>query len=78
MPYDAACVLAPGEHPFVTRESFVFYRYARIEQVSHVLQLMRQGVYKPHVAVSAAVFQRVKAGLFDSPHTKREFKRFKF
>ena len=78
MPYDAACVLAPGEHPFVTHESFVFNRYARIEQVSHVLQLMRQGVYKPQQPMLAEVFQRVKAGLFESPHTKREFKRMRF
>lgn len=78
VPYDATCVLDPGEHAFVRRQSFVFYRNARIEQESHILRLMDQGLFKPHVAVSDEVFQRIKAGLSDSPHTKREFKRFKF
>ena len=78
VPYDATCLLEPGEHEFVRHSSFVFYRNARIEQESHILRLVDQGLFKPHTAVSVRVFQRIKAGLFDSPHTKREFKRFKF
>ena len=78
VPYDATCVLDAGEHEFVRHPSFVFYRNARIEPESHVLRLVEQGLFKPHVAVSAEVLQRIKSGLFASPHTKREFKRFKF
>jgi len=78
MPYDETCVLEASAHPFVRHRSFVFYRNARVEQESHILQLTQRGLFKPHVPVSVEVFQRIKAGLFDSPHTKREFKRFKF
>jgi len=78
VPHDATCVLEPGEHAFVTRKSFVFYRNARIEQENHVLQLVRQGVFKPHEPMPTAVLRRIKAGLFASPHTKREFKRMRF
>ena len=78
VPYDTTCVLDAGEHEFIRHPSFVFYRNARIEPESHVLQLVEQGLFKPHVAVSAEVLQRIKSGLFASPHTKREFKRFKF
>lgn len=70
-------MLEPGTHVFVQQRSFVSYRYARIEQGAHILRLVGQGVFKPHEPMSAEVLQRIKAGLFDSPHTKREFKRFK-
>lgn len=78
VPHDATCVLEPGEHPFVSRRSFVFYRNARIEQESHVLQLTQNGLFKPHDPMSAGVLQKIKAGLYESPHTKREFKRIRF
>jgi hypothetical protein len=77
VPHDATCVLEPGEHPFVAQRSFVFYRNARIERESHVTQVMLQGLFKPHAPMPETVLQRIKAGLFASPHTKREFKRFK-
>ena len=77
VPYDATCLLAPGDHPFVTRTSFVYYRNARIEPESHVLQLTQLGLFKSHEPMPADVLLRIKAGLYQSPHTKREFKRMK-
>ena len=77
-PHDGTCVLEAGAHSFVKHRSFVFYRNARIEQENHILQLTQQGLFKPHDPMPEDVFQRIKSGLFDSPHTKREFKRFKF
>ena len=78
VPHDATCVLEAGAHVFVQQRSFVFYRYARIEQGAHILRLVDQGVFRPHEPMSSEILQKIKAGLFDSPHTKREFKRFKF
>ena len=77
VPHDATCVLEAGAHPFVSRRSFVFYRNARIEQEGHILQLTQQGLFKPHDHMPADVFQKIKAGLLESPHTKREFKRMR-
>ncbi|MBX9903619.1 MAG: hypothetical protein K2Y31_04630 [Burkholderiales bacterium] len=78
LPYDTTCVLAAGAHPFIKRDSFVFYRNARIEQASHVVKLVERGVFSAHQPVSAEVLQVVKAGLYQSPFTKREFKQFRF
>ena len=77
-PYDKTCVLSPGAHPFIKRDSFVFYKNARIELESHVLKLVGQGFFAAHQPVSAAILQAVKDGLYQSPFTKREFKRFSF
>jgi hypothetical protein len=76
-PYDNTCVLEPGTHVFVQHRSFIYYRYARIEPEAHILRLVGQGVFKPHEPVSAETLRTIRAGLFDSPHTKREFKRYK-
>ncbi len=32
--HDSACILEPGEHPFVKRDSYVVYQKARIDEVS--------------------------------------------
>ena len=76
-PFDDTCVLDAGTHPFVQHRSFVFYRHARVEPESHMLRLVEQGLFKPHEPRAAETFQRIKAGLYASPHTKREFKRLK-
>ena len=75
VPYDDTCLLEPGEHPFVRHRSFVFYRNARIGPESHVLQLTQNGLFKPNDPTPTEIFQRIKSGLYNSPHTKREFKR---
>lgn len=72
--YDATCILEAGCHPFVKQRSFVVYRSARIEPLPRVAQLVRQGFFKPHSAVDAALLDRIRAGLRSSAFTKREFK----
>lgn len=78
LPYDRTCVLPAGTHPFIKRDSFVFYRNARIEPAAHVVQLVERKVFVAHQSVSAEVLQAVIDGLYQSPFTKREFKRFAF
>lgn len=78
LPFDQTCVLSAGAHPFIKHDSFVFYRNARIEQAAHVERLIAQGVFIAHYPVSDNVLRAVIAGLYQSPFTKREFKRFSF
>lgn len=77
VPFDDTCVLDTGVHPFVRHRSFVFYRHVRIEHESHVLRLVEQGLFKPHEPMPADTLQQIKAGLYASAHTKREFKRLR-
>ncbi len=76
--YDETCVLRAGAHPFLKHDSFVVYRYARIEPAAHVERLITQGVFSANHPVSDDVLRAVIAGLYQSPFTKREFKRFSF
>jgi hypothetical protein len=73
--FDNTCVLKAGSHPSIIRDSYVFYRHARIEQVRDVIQRIEAGVYSPGEAIPEHLLQQIKAGLLQSPFTKREFKR---
>jgi hypothetical protein len=72
--FDNTCVLKAGSHPSIIRDSYVFYRHARIEQVRDVIQRIEAGVYSPSEAMPEQLLQQIKAGLLQSPFTKREFK----
>ena len=72
--HDETCVLDAGSHPFIKGESYLAYRSARIEQVSHVTRLVHQGLFKPHTPLAEGLLALVKIGLKSSPFTTREFK----
>lgn len=34
VPFDNACTVQPGDHPFITRESYILYREPRLYAVT--------------------------------------------
>jgi hypothetical protein len=36
IPHDDACLLRPGDHPFILHDSYIFYQQTRLEPVEHV------------------------------------------
>lgn len=72
--FDNTCVLKAGSHTSIIRDSYVYYKHARIEQVRDVMQRIEMGVYTLGEAINAQLLQQIKAGLLQSPFTKREFK----
>jgi hypothetical protein len=65
-PHDATCHLYPGDHRFIRHESYVNYRFARIEQAERIEKGVRDGVLVPHDVLDGAVFARVCKGLQES------------
>lgn len=60
---DHSCLLSPGDHPFITRPSFIGYSFARNELLNHVAKCLANESYKQnHPAVSSAVLTRIQAG----------------
>lgn len=72
--FDNTCVLKAGSHPSIIRDSYVYYKHARIEQVRDVMQRIEAGVYSPGEAINEQLLQQIKSGLLKSSFTKREFK----
>lgn len=76
IPYDTSCVLSVGDHPFVKKDSFVLYRFARIEEADKVLRGVKAGKLIPLDSMRADVFLRVCNGLKNSKETPEKIKNF--
>ena len=74
--YDQTCLLSAGSHEFIKRDSFVDYGKARIETVQKLMDGVSQGKLIPKQPMDDEPFQRVCAGLFSSPHTKKKIRQF--
>ena len=72
--FDSTCILPGGCHPSVRHDSYVYYRGTRIEQLRDVMQRLEQGFYTPGESINMQLLLLIKAGLLQSPFTKREFK----
>jgi len=76
IPYDNACILNPGDHPFIKHNSFVVYARARIENTNAILRGVNDGKLIPQEPMSQPVFDRICAGLTVSIHTPRNIRDF--
>lgn len=74
LPYDEACVLQPGQHPFIQHPSYLAYRHMRVDSASHVDRMIATNVWIPQTDCTVAVLQQIRAGVCASRLTRREFK----
>ena len=73
---DDSCLLYPGDHPFIKKNSFVDYSSARIEPGDKLLRGVKAGKLIPQDPVSDDVFERICAGVMASKRTPRNIKQF--
>lgn len=71
---DDACLIQQGEHPFVKADSFVEYRNARVDPVSHLLERVIERTFIPHEQASPALLDKIKNGLLNSRFVGRHMK----
>lgn len=76
LPYDKTCILYPGDHPFVKRDSYVSYRNARIEKVDKITKGVTERKLIPHQPLDDAVFVRICNGLEESRFTAKKILAF--
>ena len=69
--HDPACVIDVGDHPFIRHPSYLLYRAADTLRASQIVSLIDQKYYIPREDFEAAVFKRIRDGLFASDETKR-------
>ncbi len=73
---DMTVALNAGEHPFLTKPSFIFYREAMIKQVSELETEEKAGNLRMHYSCSAALIGLARAGVGASPHCTKKIRRF--
>ena len=71
---DDSCILQAGDHPFVKSESFIEYGNARVDDVHHILNCVKEKTFILHDPVSADLLSRIKDGLLKSKQVKRYIK----
>ncbi len=73
-PFDPTCVLEPGDHPFITHRSYVFYKEARCPSLVRLAALRQSGGMTPQPPFRPEVFNRIRAGALESPHSSMDMK----
>jgi hypothetical protein len=72
--HDPACIVQAGEHSFVVHESYLDYRWSRIESVNHIRDRIGEGAFKEHAPVTEVLLQRVLHGLSQTKRMPRHIK----
>lgn len=76
--YDTTCIFQLGEHPFIVRASFAFYRHAQALFANQVEKNIASGIWTPKPPdFDATQVKRLKDGLFASSFTPRDLKNLK-
>lgn len=73
---DESCLLYPGDHPFIKKDSFVDYASARIEPGDKLLRGVKAGKLIPKDPITDEVFERICAGVMASRRTPRYIRQF--
>jgi hypothetical protein len=71
---DASCLLRPGDHPFIRHDSFVDYRFTRLEQAEHVEARVSDGIFDVKESCSPELTRRIIEGALKSARISREYK----
>jgi len=67
--YDSSCTLFTGEHPFISRDSFVTYQFAAVVDPNLLEQEVAQKRFVAKSIMDEKVFRFVIEGLRESPYT---------
>jgi hypothetical protein len=71
---DPTCIIQPGEHPFIVRETAVRYDQAQICEAGPALEALERSIERKFEPLSAELLTRVRKGALDSPQTPDKIK----
>jgi hypothetical protein len=73
---DLACIVNPGEHPFVKHETYVRYGKAVIAKVRDIQSLIELKKYQFHYDCNDALLDKILSGLWESNHANSKIIEF--
>lgn len=75
--YDDACVVTPGEHPFIRHDSYIKYDKARIVASEKLQNGARANILIPKESTPEPLFNRIcngfRTSMYVSPRVRRFF-----
>jgi hypothetical protein len=75
VPSENACLLKQGDHPFIDHDSYVDYRFTRVEQVDHLQKRLQEGAFIEKDPCSPELIKKIIQGALKSRRISREYKR---
>jgi len=60
--YDKSCLLLRTDHPFITHDSYVFYRKAKILGVDSISRNIADDTFSTHQLFNDAIFEKILSG----------------
>jgi len=69
---DGSCVLERGEHSFITKKSYVYYRQAKCAKLNNLQNLLKLGGIEKLEDVSSEMLTRIQQGAANSQFTPNE------
>lgn len=73
---DATCRLQAHEHPWLSHESYVFYRNAELRPAAALDAGVKSGLLRTKESMNGQTFLRVRNGICTSMHTSKKIKRY--
>ncbi len=73
--FDPACVIGAGEHDFIKHESWVAYRYLRVDTEAHAHARIADHTWIEHIPCTGDLVRRIRSGVCASRFTSGEFRR---
>lgn len=72
--HDPACEVQRGEHPFVVRPSYVFYRAIKAITPASLGVMVQNGYWVPDAPASPQLVAKIRAGFCTSKTVDRRFR----
>jgi hypothetical protein len=73
--HDTTCEIQPGEHPNITRPSYVVYRKAEIQREDDLMKAISQKNYTQSTPCSEELVNKILQGVKQSKLISREIKK---
>lgn len=71
---DDSCLLFPGDHPFIIHDSFIDYKFTRLEHKEHLEKCVNKGLFTVKEQCSSDLIKRIIEGALKSKRLSREYK----
>jgi len=72
---DDSCLIAGGEHPFIDHDSYVDYRFTRLESADMVQASVQSGQFVEKEQCSPELIKRIIQGALKSRKINREYRK---
>lgn len=74
--FDPACIVEPGEHPFITVRSYIEYRLARRDMAIHLQRCVDGWLFQKKDDCDQALLNKISAGVAQSIHISKSMRAY--